>query len=99
MAKPVKSKMPKRADIKPPAKSKAAAKAVAAPTASGKIGAIVALARRTQGASLADLMTATGWQAHSVRGAIAGAIKKKLALKVLSERIDGARVYRIADGR
>ena len=41
-------------------------------------------------------MSATGWQAHSVRGAISGAIKKRLGLKVTSEKSDGVRTYRIA---
>jgi hypothetical protein len=41
-------------------------------------------------------MEATGWQAHSVRGAISGALKKKLKLKVASEVVEGrGRVYRI----
>jgi hypothetical protein len=41
------------------------------------------------------MMAATGWQAHSVRGAISGSIKKALGLAVVSEKIDGARTYRI----
>ena len=40
-------------------------------------------------------MAATGWQAHSVRGAISGSIKKALGLEVLSEKTDAGRVYRI----
>jgi hypothetical protein len=44
------------------------------------------------------MMAATGWQAHSVRGAIAGAIKKKLKLDVASEKAEGGRVYRIVEG-
>jgi hypothetical protein len=44
------------------------------------------------------MQSATGWQAHSVRGAISGALKKKLGLEVTSEKIDGrGRVYRIAE--
>jgi hypothetical protein len=42
------------------------------------------------------MMGATGWQAHSVRGAISGAIKKKLGLAVVSERVGETRTYRIA---
>ena len=41
------------------------------------------------------MMTASGWQAHSVRGAIAGTLKKKLGLVVSSERGEEGRVYRI----
>jgi hypothetical protein len=60
-----------------------------------KLFRIVTLLRAPGGASLERLMAETGWQAHSVRGAIAGPIKRNLALAVLSKRIDGARVYAI----
>ena len=40
-------------------------------------------------------MEATGWQAHSVRGIIAGAVKKKLGLTVTSEAGEGGRIYRV----
>lgn len=61
----------------------------------GKIGAMVALLKRPEGATLDEMMRATGWQAHSVRGAISGSIKKAMGFGVLSEKIDGVRVYRI----
>jgi hypothetical protein len=64
----------------------------------GKLGMIIGLMARPQGATLADLMTASGWQAHSVRGVIAGAIKKKIGLTVLSEKPGNERIYRIAEG-
>lgn len=69
----------------------------ATPTASpkGKLGDLVGLLRQDGGATLAAMMAATGWQAHSVRGAISGAVKKKLGLAVLSEKVGGERVYRI----
>ena len=66
-----------------------------APT--GKIATVVALLRRPKGASIADMCKSTGWQAHSVRGALSGAIKKKLGLKVASEKTNGLRTYRIAN--
>jgi hypothetical protein len=62
-----------------------------------KIEAIVRLLRRAEGASTEDLMKATGWQAHSVRGAISGSIKKKLGLNVASDKPGTVRFYRIAD--
>jgi hypothetical protein len=62
----------------------------------GKIGQLVALLRRDYGASIDDMTRATGWQAHSVRGAISGAIKRGLGLSVASEVTDGIRRYRIA---
>ena len=64
----------------------------------GKLGTLVALLLRPEGATLETMQAATGWQAHSVRGAIAGSIKKKLGFDVTSEKADGGRVYRIAKG-
>ena len=53
--------------------------------------------RRPKGASIAEMMKATGWQAHSVRGVMSGALKKKLGLAIVSEKNDGGeRRYRIA---
>ena len=52
--------------------------------------------RARSGASIEQLSKATGWQSHSVRGAISGQLKKKLGLNVLSEKLDGTRLYRIA---
>jgi hypothetical protein len=64
----------------------------------GKIGSLVALLRRPEGAGLQEMQDATGWQAHSVRGAIAGSVKKKLGLMVTSEKTAAGRVYRIVEG-
>lgn len=64
----------------------------------GKIGLLVALLRQTDGTTIDAMMHATGWQAHSVRGALSGSIKKALGLNLLSEKTDAGRVYRIADG-
>jgi hypothetical protein len=64
----------------------------------GKIGSLVALLRRPEGAGLQEMQDATGWQAHSVRGAIAGSVKKKLGLTVTSEKTTAGRVYRIVEG-
>lgn len=63
---------------------------------SGKLGDLLKLLRRKTGASIADLTTATGWQAHSVRGAISGAIRKRLGLAVERTKTDGTTRYRIA---
>lgn len=55
------------------------------------------LLHRPYGASITELGAALGWQAHSVRGVIAGMVKKKLGLQVTSEKTDGrGRVYHIA---
>jgi hypothetical protein len=57
---------------------------------------LIDMLRRKSGATIEEVMAATGWQAHTVRGAVAGAIKKKLGLKVESDKVEGrGRVYRI----
>ena len=65
--------------------------------AEGKIATIVSLMRRPTGANLTELTEQTGWQAHSVRGAISGNVKRKLGLRVLSEKVGTTRVYRIPE--
>jgi Protein of unknown function (DUF3489) len=55
------------------------------------------LLNRSEGATVEELQAATGWQQHSVRGFLAGAVKRKLSLTLLSEKPDaGPRRYRIA---
>ena len=62
-----------------------------------KLALLTGLLRRKGGATFADAVKATGWQAHSVRGAISGALKKKRGLAVASATVEGrGRVYRIA---
>ena len=61
-----------------------------------KLDQIIALLRRPQGATIEAMMLATGWQAHSVRGALAGSLKKKAGLTIVSDKVDGLRTYRIA---
>jgi hypothetical protein len=53
------------------------------------------MVRRAEGATIAQPVADTGWQPHTVRGALAGALKKRLGLAVTSEKIDGQRVYRL----
>jgi hypothetical protein len=57
---------------------------------------IRALLERPEGATLAQICEATGWQKHTVRGTFAGVFKKKLRLNLVSEKVQGERVYRIA---
>ncbi len=60
---------------------------------------LIEMLRRNGGASIGEIVEATGWQPHSVRGAISGAVKKKLGLTVTSETVEGSgRVYRIVAG-
>ena len=69
------------------------AKTTGKPTG-GKLGTIVALLSRKEGATIADLTTATGWQAHSVRGAISGGLKKA-GHTIERTRIEGVSTYRV----
>jgi hypothetical protein len=58
--------------------------------------AILRLLERPEGATIIDMAEATGWQPHSVRGALSGVIGKKLGLKVTSEKLpERRRVYRV----
>ncbi len=58
---------------------------------------LIAMLKRSKGASIDEIVKTFDWQPHTVRGAIAGALKKKLGLDVTSEKIEGrGRVYRIA---
>jgi len=60
---------------------------------------IIAMLRAPAGATIAAIMAATDWQQHSVRGFLAGVIRKKLGLNLVSEQTDKGRVYRIRDGK
>jgi hypothetical protein len=60
-----------------------------------KLDALVQQLQTKRGVTIDHLAKATGWQTHSVRGAISGSLKKKLGLKIVNERVDGVRRYRI----
>jgi hypothetical protein len=57
--------------------------------------AVLALLRQPTGATIAAMMRATSWQQHSVRGFLAGVVRKRLKLKLGSTKVDGVRAYRI----
>jgi hypothetical protein len=57
---------------------------------------LIAMLRRPEGATVPEVVEATGWQAHTARGAMFGALKKRLGLEVTSEKVEGrGRVYRL----
>jgi|SRR6266852_1330455 Protein of unknown function (DUF3489) len=60
---------------------------------------IIAMLRAPAGTTIAAIMTATDWQQHSVRGFLAGVVRKRLGLNLVSEQTDKGRVYRIKDGK
>ncbi len=63
-----------------------------------KQAVLIELLTRAEGATLPQMTEATGWQVHTVRGAMAGALKKKLGLEIISEKQPGSdRIYRITN--
>lgn len=81
------------AEIKP---TEDAAPKTRTPREGTKQATLIAMLRAPDGATVAEIMTATGWQSHTVRGAMSGALKKKLGLEVTSEKVeDRGRVYKL----
>ena len=67
---------------------------VAPKTAVSKAAAIISLLKQESGTTLEEMMQATGWQKHSVRGFMAGPLRKRHGLTVQSVKLDGVRTYR-----
>ena len=57
---------------------------------------VIAMLQSPAGATIAAMMDATGWQQHSVRGFLAGVVRKRLKLTLSSKKVDGNPVYQIA---
>ena len=56
---------------------------------------VLTLLRRSEGTTIAAIMNATDWQQHSVRGFLAGVVRKKFGLTLETKKTDGKRIYRI----
>ena len=77
--------------------SKAAAPKLPTQRAGTKQAQIIAMLQRPGGATVAEMVEATGWLAHTVRASISGALKKKLGLPITAEKVEGrGTVYRLA---
>src|SRR5262245_6692871 len=63
-----------------------------------KQACVIAMLKSPAGATITAMMKATGWQQHSVRGFLAGVVRKRLKLKLGSKKVDGERVYRVTGG-
>ena len=75
---------------------KQAAESAAAPRDNTKQARLIAMLRRPEGATIEEIVKALEWQAHTARGAISGALKKKLGLAIETEKEgERGRVYRI----
>jgi hypothetical protein len=76
-------------------RSKTGSKVAQKGRAHSKQARVLALLRRSTGATIAGVMRSTGWQSHTVRGFLTAVVRKKLGLTLASEKTDGERIYRI----
>ncbi len=90
---------PKAKATKNATQVKPAGKRVRKAAPASKQDGVIALLRRPEGASIDALVKSTGWQPHSVRGFLAGTVRKKLKLQLQSQKVDGKRIYRIKAGK
>ena len=74
-----------------------AASGTAKTRARTKNAQVLAMLREQAGTTIAAIMAATGWQEHSVRGFLAGVIRKKHRLNLVAEKREGGRIYRVID--
>lgn len=102
MRKTAKKRTTKRSGASPSKRPKAKkAGEKGAPTAvrsCTKQSAAIDMLRSTGGATITALTKATGWQPHSVRGFLAGVVRKRLKFDLQSAVVEGVRIYRITDG-
>ena len=99
-----KTKVATRSAARKISKGKSRARSAAAASKSAvrpdtKHARIITMLRAPAGTTIAAIMAATEWQQHSVRGFLAGVVRKKLGLNLVSESTDRGRVYRIKDSK
>ena len=86
------------AGAKKPQQQIAPAPETSRPNRSSKQSRVLAMLQSPTGATIAAIAKATGWQQHSVRGFLAGVVRKRLNLKLISKRVDDHRIYQIGNG-
>ena len=96
-----KSRVPsgrRRAATKAAQTSKSRPAATTSVRADSKQAKVLGMLHSAQGTTIDAIAKATNWQRHSVRGFLAGVVRKKLKLDLVSEQLDDVRIYRIARG-
>lgn len=96
-SKPKTAIRPTRTTARPGSRKRSARSASRSVAPDTKHARIIAMLRAPTGATIAALMKVTDWQQHSVRGFLAGVVRRKLELNLVSEPTDKGRVYRIGD--
>jgi hypothetical protein len=88
--------VPRKAPVSAKAIDEAIEQAKPRTRENSKQAQVIAMLKRPEGATIAQIVEVTGWQPHTVRGTFAGAFKKKLGLTITSTKVNGGeRIYAI----